>query len=447
MEKLKTLLSLGEFKGAWGIKAGTIYMAFSYTLTTLFIFGFQTIAVRLLQPDQYGLVSVLYSSVVFVSLFLGQTFELAISKYLSEYQINGRSYFVLVQRIWLWQSLTLLFFIFLSILFRDRIINGLFPEIPEYYYLFVACGVFYSIEISLRGVMRGLRNIGVFGTLSISLHLFRIVYLLIFVGLFEFGLMGAGFSIFLASFTNLVLIFAWFRSAWGELTGEPSKNQELTFWQLGKYIIPTMAMFGFSTYFYNTGPSFIKLVGGVTANETAGLFLIAVMISRLPLQLSEAFSVNLLPNMSRLVVLGDWRQIKYYIKKSYQIFIPISLVSIIGIYWLGPFVLRIIYPDFVYNRLGLAVLVLGTSVIMLVAAFIQFLLAYNKVSNIVMGWVVAGLILTIIVIYMPGDILTRLETGYLAGALSIWACLGVFTYQALNQMKANNKELSQEASL
>ncbi len=424
-------------KGAWSVRSGTIYMAFSYTLTTLFIFGFQMIAARFLKPDHYGLVSVLYSSVVFVSLFLGQTFEFTLSKFLSENEANGKNSFVVIQRILIWQISTLIIFIIIAMVFKNTIIKGLFPEVPEFFYLFVACGIFYSIEISLKGVMRGTRDIGYFGTLIVSQNFLRIIYLLLLVGVMRLGLIGAGLSILFASITNLLIILIWYQKSWRELKGEEYDLQGiLNFRQLGEYILPTMAMFGFSTYFYNTGPSFIKLLGGESANEKAGLFLIAVMISRLPLQLSEALSINLLPNMSRLIVLGDWRGIRYYIVKSYQLFIPLLLISMVGVSLLSPLAFRIIYPEFTYDLIGLNVLLLATGVIMLVAAFIQFLLAFKKVTNVVIGWLSGGIVMTLIIFLMSGDILTRLETGYLIGAITIWFCMALFAFRAINEMKA-----------
>lgn len=438
----------GKEKRTWGVKTGTIYMAFSYSLTALFIFGFQLIAVRLLKPNQYGLISVLYSSVVFVSLFLGQTFELTLSKYVSEYEANGQNYFLLIKHTWIWQLSSMIIFIVLSMIFKTIIVRSLFPEVPYFYYIFLACGIFYSMEIGFRGVMRGLREFGYFGTLTITLNLFRIIYLVLFVGVFELGLFGAAISILIASLTNLLITFFWYRGVWSKLKGHGQIFQTTYgFWNLGKFILPTMAMFGLGAYFNNTGPLFIKLLGGESSNEIAGLFLIAVMVSRLPLQLSEALSTNLLPNMSRQSALGDWQGIKYYLIRSYQLFLPISLVAIVGFYLIGPFIIQIIYPEFSYNRLGMTTLVVSTSVLMFVAPLNQFLLARKRVAYVVDGWMIGGVVLTLFVVFMQGNILTRLEIGYLAGALSIWACLGVFTYQALNQMKANNKELSQEASL
>lgn len=441
-------MKLRKLEGTWGIKSGTIYMAFSYTLNTLFIFGFQTIAVRLLKPDYYGLVSVLYSSVVFVSFFLGHTFEFTLSKYISELEAKHNNYVQLVQRIWVWQGATLLVFTFLSFSLRGFIVDRLFPEAPIFFYIFIACGIFYSVEIGLKGVIRGLREFGIFGTLTFALNFIRIIYLILFVGILKYGLLGAGLSILLASVTNILLIILWYRKNWMKIRVQHQGFQNSpTYRQLSKYVLPTMAMFAVSTYFYNTGPSFIKLLGGESANETAGLFLIAVMISRLPLQLSEALSINLLPNMSRLIVQGDWRGIRYYILKSYQIFIPLLFICLVGIYIFGPLILRFIYPEFTYSRLGLNILVLSIGVIMLTAAFIQFLLADNRVMNVVVGWMVGGIILTLVVFWMPGDILVRLETGYLAGAISIWMCMGTFTYHAMKKMKANQKELSQEAAV
>lgn len=433
---------------AWGVKSGTIYMAFSYTLTTLFVLGYQMIAVRLLKPNQYGLVSVLYSSVVLLSLFLGQTFEVTLSKFISEYEANERNYYFLIKQILIWQISVLLIFILISLLFKDLIISGLFPEAPYFFNLFISCVCFYSVETGLRGVMRGLRNFGYFGTLAITLNFFRILYLVLFVGVMHKGLLGAGLSILLASVTNLCITIFWYRSVWGNLKiHQPLYQDPLAFWQLGQFILPTMAMFGWGAYFYNTGPMFIKLLGGASANELAGLFLIANMISRLPLQLSEALSINLLPNMSRLNALGDWRGIRFYILKSYQLFVPISIMAIVGIYLTGPYIIRIMYPEFSYDRLGLTVLMIGTCVIMLVASANQFLLARKKMTNIVFGWFAGCAVLTLIVFIMPGDILTRLQTGYLVGGVSVWLCLGIFTYRAIDEMKLIEKVVSKATSL
>lgn len=423
-------------KKAWGVKSGTIFMAFSYILTTIFVFGYQMIAIRLLKPTQYGLVSILYSSVVLVSLFMGQTFEVTLSKFISEYEAHGHNYLSLIKKTWLWQFLSLSIFVVLAIFIKNIIVHNLFPEAPFYFAFLISCVCCYGIETGLRGVMRGLRDFGYFGTLVISLNFFRILYLIIFVGVMKQGLFGAGLSILLAPITNIFISMLWYRKHWGDFECYQQEKQDLlTFRELGPFIFPTMAMFGLGAYFYNTGPMFIKIFGGQSANETAGLFLIAVMISRLPLQLSEALSVNLLPNMSHSCARGDWRGIINYITRSYQLFIPISIIAISGIYLFGPNIIRIIYPEFSYDRLGLSILMAGTSVIMLVASENQFLLAQKKMTNVVFSWLAGCVVLTLFVYFMPGDILIRLQSGYLFGGISVWVCLLFFTNSALNEMK------------
>jgi O-antigen/teichoic acid export membrane protein len=426
-------------KTGWGIKSGTVYMAFSYSLSTVLVLGFQVIAVRILKPEQYGLVSVLYSSVVFLSLFLGQTFELTLSRYVSEYEAKGLDCFSLIKQALFWQACALVCFLGISILLRDEIIKRLFPEMPLFFYVLIACGVCYSFEVGIRGVMRGLREFGYYGTVTITINLFRIVFLLLLVGVMQKGLLGAGLSILLASIANVSISFFWYLRAWDRLKGKSAGVQGMTLWRLLQFVAPTMAMFGCGTYFYNTGPMFIKLLGGQSANELAGLFLIAVMISRLPLQLSEALSTNLLPNMSRLSAQDDWRSMKHYITKSYQLFVPLSLAAIVGVYLFGPYILRLLHPEFSYSRLGLTLLMSGTAVIMLVAAYNQFLLARSKMTSVVIGWLVGCGVLTAIILTLPGDILFRLEIGYLVAAIAIWIRLAISANRSLREMQAVEK--------
>jgi O-antigen/teichoic acid export membrane protein len=430
-------------KAGWGLKAGTVYMVFSNTLNAVLIFGFQTLGVRMLKPERFGVVSVLYSAVVLASFVVGQPFELTLSKHVSECEANGQNCLTLIRRVLSWQALGMALFVCICLPLRTLIVQRLFPEAPSLFYLAIACGVCYGFEIGTRGVMRGLREFGYYGTLAIGTNFFRVVLLLLLVGVVKMGLLGAGLSILLASMANILLSLFWYRRVWNRLKGkEDHVGQDMTMRHLLGYIVPAMAMFGCVTYFYNTGPIFIKLLGGSSANEVAGLFLIAAMVARSPLQISEALSANLLPSMSRLCAQGDWRSVRGYVAKSYQLFIPLSLTAIGGAALLGPEIIRLIYPGFSYSRMGLTLLVVGTVVLIMMAAPGQFLMARSKVANVATGWLVGCVALTLVVFMMPGDLLFRLEIGYLVAGLGVSTCHGLFAYRALAKMQAEQKKVA-----
>jgi O-antigen/teichoic acid export membrane protein len=435
--KQKITMLNPNISGGWGVKSGTIYMAFSYTLTTIFAFGFQMVAIRLLPQDEYGLVSILYSTVVFLTLFLGQTFELSLSKFVSEYDAKGWNYSSLIKYSISLQTIAMVGFIAIAMLLRPFIIGRLFPEAPYYFWILVACGVFYGFESGLRGVMRGLREFGYFGSLAISINLLRLTLLVILVGVMKTGLIGAGFSILFASILNIILSSTWYWRNKDKFK-EGDNPYFISKIQMLRFVVPTMLMFGCGAYFYNTGPVFIKLLGGTSGNELAGFFLIAVMISRLPLQLSEALSTNLLPNMSRLCAKGDWRSITYYIRKSHHLFIPFSLISVIVIYFFGPKILDVFFPGSIYTRLGMALLMTATGIIMMVAAYNQFLLAMRKLTNVVTSWFIGCLVLTLALFY-PSDILFRLEIGYILSSIAIWLSLRWFSNKAIHELQADEK--------
>ncbi|MFC2036377.1 lipopolysaccharide biosynthesis protein [Chloroflexota bacterium] len=403
----------------WGIKAGTVYMAFATGVSALLMIGFQMMAVRLLKPAQYGSVSVLYAAVLILFPFTGQTFELAMARYIPKHEANGEDSLAVMRKILFCQASTMFCLVGIALLFRDLITENLFPESPSFFGILLLSTVVLGFELGIRGILRGLREFGSYGTLGIVLNFARIAFLLIFVNVMNLGLTGAGLSILLAPLASLLLWPVWYPRIRARLKGK-SPVTPVTIRNLLKFLAPIMPIWGCAAFFYSIGPVWIKSLGGVSANELAGLFLIATLVTRLPLQLSQALFANLLPNMSRLSAQDDWRKIKYYITKSYMIFVPLLLAAIVGTYLLGPLAISLFYPAFSYSRQGLTLLMVGTAAVVLAGTETQFLLSRSKGSSVLVAWLLGCLVLTGVVLLGSWSILFRLELGYVLGGLLIW---------------------------
>jgi O-antigen/teichoic acid export membrane protein len=417
----------------WGVKANITYMAFSYLTTSLLTFIYQMLAVRLLQPEQYGVVTVLYSSILILLPFMGQTFELTLCKYVSSSNAKDENSLPLIRNILFWQVTVMLLFVLLSVLLRDVIIERLFPEAPYFYYIFIASGMFWGLELAARGIIRGLQDFKYYGAFAVTMNLSRIGFLLLLTGVAKKGLVGAGLSILIASWVNILLFIFWYLKSGHRLKGV-YKPIQISRLELLKSIGPTMVFWGCVAYFQSIGPVLIKLFADQRANELAGLFLVASMIVRLPLTLSDALFSNLFPQINRSLVQRDWTMIKYYINKSYQLLIPLLLFTIIGIYFLGPTIIRWFSPEFSYERFGLTLLMVSTSIIILAAVYNQFLLARQETLNMVIfGWFMGSFVLTASVLLIPGNILHRIEISYLLSSTVIWVLLAIFTKREINR--------------
>ena len=408
------------FKGEWSLKGGTLMMILVYLMRGVLSYLYLFIAIRLLGTIAYGSFSVLYSGFTMIGFILGQSFETLISKYTAEaasQQLNFRNLF---QKLGIVFGIIGIFFVFLALISEKYLASQLFSEDISLYWFMVCVGLGESIDMTSRGILRGLRAIGLYGTSFVINMALRFLTLILFVKVFDMGLRGAAIGLLLAMAISILINVAFYSKV--ARTSKIHKAQDFVIGnrELRVNISSMLWMFGAMALYYHSGPMLIKAQGGEASAKLAGMFMLATYLTRIPAQLAESLTVNLLPHLADISIQADLEKTRNTIRKSFNILIPLGILSVIGLYLVGPWILSIFSNEYNYSRNGIALLAINGFMIILINVLSQLLLSRSKTRQVAFAWFVGCAIFFSASLLKGLPVLTSLEWGYLVSSVSMF---------------------------
>jgi len=399
----------------WGVRYGTLIMAVALILRGIMNYVYFWVAAQSLGIYEYGSFSILFSSVAIVYFVLGQSAETLLSKYIAEANSSQQGYKSLLRRIILWLLVVSIIFIIVGFIAQNIITIKLFPEAPGLFYFLIGISLLESWDMTLRGVLRGLRAIGMYA-MSIIVQMFlRLAIFVLFVNVLGWRIVGAGISILIAMAISILITLFFLKYLWEHETETTTHEYPFTA-DILKYLYSLVLTFSLVAVYYHGGPLFIKTLAVERVNEKAGMFMLATYLSRLPLALSESLTINLLPRLSNVDMQGNINRAWRYIVRIYQFVLPACVLVVVGLYSWGPWLLQIFNKEYEYSHIGMGLLGLNVSLMILFLISAQFLLSRSKTNMVIVSWLVGCVVLIVISAFGPWPIITRLEVGYVASS-------------------------------
>lgn len=161
----------------------------------------------------------------------------------------------------------------------------------------------------------------------------------------------------------------------------------------------------------------VELLASRSQHAEAGNFLAGVVIARFPLFLFGAVQAALLPRLATLSKGGHYGQFRSGLSRLLSLVAAIAVVSTVGAFLVGPWALQLLFGSkFVLSRTDLTLLAAGSGAYMLALAIVQALIALGRHARSAVGWI-AGLATFVVVTAAGTTLLTRIEFGFLSGAL------------------------------
>lgn len=401
-------------KKDWGLLNGTFIMFFVFIVRGIFSYLYLLIAVRLLGVTQYGSFSVLYSGFTIISFVLGQAFETLISKYVAEAKSKGQNLSVIFKKTLTIFGIVTVLLCFTALLLKNLFVQRLFPEAPYLFWYMVLIGIMESMDMTTRGVLRGSKAIGFYGISFVLNMAFRFLTLLMFVQQLDMGLQGAAVGLSITMMISVVFNM-FFISKSRTVSSEQQQSTEGT--NLGQYFISMIFMYTFMALYYHSGPILIKASQEINAAMLSGMFMLAAYLTRIPAQLAEAFTVNLLPHLSDVKLQNDLQKSWRFIQVSYMILIPLGILSILGLIIVGPWFMQLFSGEYSYTRMGIGLLAANGFLIILINIPAQLLLSRSKTVLVAINWLLGCLIFMGFSFVKALPVLTRLELGYFVSAV------------------------------
>ncbi|MEA1913585.1 MAG: oligosaccharide flippase family protein [candidate division WOR-3 bacterium] len=360
-----------------GVRKGSIYALMGQGVSGIFLFLFQTFAGRWLGVESYGLLNVLYSSIIIVTVLVVFGVTQGVTRFIAFYQARNdkKGEEETIQTSFIIYLILLFAVILICYLVRKLISQYLFNNSSIIFYQFILGIVFLSIYRFYNGVLQGYRKFHIFsiGLVIKAITMFFILFLI--ARFLKLSKIASGWSIVISPILAILFFqfvtkkpFTSFR--WrSHLKLQP---EIIKFIMIGTFI-SLMNM-----WIMRSGPVLLKIVGEAEADKLAGLFS-AIMI---PLNLARTIVIALFtalyPNLSRAYSLEDKNLIQRYVFKSIGI-VGIIIIFLIPIYYFfGPQIVRLLFgEEFIVSKIDSTLLAFAFSFYFIALLQSKILLARN----------------------------------------------------------------------
>lgn len=174
----------------------------------------------------------------------------------------------------------------------------------------------------------------------------------------------------------------------------------------------------------NAGPVVVKVLAA-PGDESAGHFLTALVLARVPLFLFAALQASLLPRLAKLFEDGNGSQARAAMNRLLVVLAAVGALITAVLSVAGPTITQLLFgAGYRSGRLPLVLLSAGCTVYMLAASVAQVLLALHKSRAVAVGWWlgVAGFAAAVA---LPSSLPVRVSLALIVGAAvaGVWFAL------------------------
>ncbi|HVX21079.1 MAG TPA: hypothetical protein VHB02_07015 [Acidimicrobiales bacterium] len=181
----------------------------------------------------------------------------------------------------------------------------------------------------------------------------------------------------------------------------------------------------------------VKLLASPSQDAQAGNFLAGVVIARVPLFLFGAVQAALLPRLATLCRAGQARQFRSGMLRLLYLVGAIGVASVGVAYAVGPWILQLLFGSrFALGRGDLALLAAGNAAYMLALAIVQALIAVGHHARSAVGWLV-GLGVFAGVVLVGSSVLFRVELAFFLGSVAALAVATILLRSSVSGIERN----------
>jgi O-antigen/teichoic acid export membrane protein len=422
--------SAGQQNSSTTYGRGAAVLSVGIGITGLITYAYFALASHSLPKDDYGRISLLWSSVFIVVSILYRPVEQLLSRTIADRAARGQTgseHLRVAATIQL--GLGALFAV-LALVFRHTLEHDLFDgDAALYWVLFVAV-LAYAASYFARGFLAGSRKLGLYGGLVFIESIARCAFALaVAIGLAH-GQTATAMGIAAAPLLSLVVVPWALRrqiradgdgGTPAEMGGEPDVTEpEFTLSHGAGFAAAVLVIMVCEQAIYNAGPLLIKATESPAAEASAlaGFAFNVLLIARAPLQLFQAVQTSILPHLTALRATGE--------SDPFRRSINITLIAIgvfaggsaLAMAAFGPTIMRLAFGgNFHYPRGGLVMIAAGMGFYLSAATLNQAALAHAKARQAAVVWVITA-VAFVVFLLLPGfdDRVLQLEAGYLGAA-------------------------------
>ena len=407
--------------------------------TALVTQGYFSLASYTLGRDDYGGISLLWTSIFLVCSILYRPVEQLLSRTIADRDargVTGNDHLRVAATIQLALGVA---YLVAALALRGPIEDGLFNGHTSLYWVLLIAVPAYAASYFARGFLAGHKRLGLYGALVFLESISRCAFaVLAVVGVSESqSFVAAGMAA--APIVSLTVV-PWAlgrqvrarrdisprtaEAADVAALDEAPAEAEFTLAHGTGFAAAVLLIMVAEQAFLNAGPLIVKGAADSNGTALAGFAFNVVLIARAPLQLFQAIQTAILPHLTEMSVTDDTEAFRRSVGVTIRAILAFAAAVALGLLLIGPFAMHVVFGDkgFDYGRFGLVAMGAGMGLYLCGATLNQAALAAGRAKQASACWVVAATAYVVFLL-VPGfgDRVLQLELGFLFGAVVLCA--------------------------
>jgi O-antigen/teichoic acid export membrane protein len=405
---------------------GARVLSIGLATTGLVTFAYFAVAGNVLDDDDYGAISLLWSVLFVITTVIYRPIEQLLARSIAERRARGEAEHSLRTPL-LIQGAFAAVFLVLGLALREPITEDLFDGSETLYWVLMGAVLAYAASYFARGWLAGNGRFGLWGGLVLLESLSRFLFpLAVAIGILE-GQSAVALGILAAPLVSLLVVppaLRRRRRAAGEAAAAPSTLREDTGFALAVFAVMV------AEQAIINAP--VLLAHADAGTVLAGVVFNALLIVRAPLQLFQAVQTSLLPHLASLNATASREEFGRAIRTTVLVIAGFALAVAAGLLAVGPLAMDLVFgSDFDYGRVGLALVALGMGCHLAAGTLNQAALARGRQRQAATAWGVAAVVLVLwLLLPVIDDVLLRVEVGYLGATALLCALLAAIDRKA-----------------
>jgi O-antigen/teichoic acid export membrane protein len=394
-------------------------------------YAFLALVGRVIGPDRYGAMSVLWS-VGFVATSCLFPVEQELTRAISDRTARGVGSAPVARRAAVVAlaiaAVLIVVALAASVPLVDRLFDGQVLLLVGLVLLIAS----YVSEHVTRGVLAGRRRFGAFGRLLGIEALARVAGAIV---LALIGVRTAGPYGIVLGLSALVGVAAGLVGQRDLLQpGPPARYSELSR-AIGWLVTSSLL----SQVLINGGPVVVQVLAGREQRALAGQYLAGLVVARVPVFFFLAIQASLVPELASFAAEGDRARVQAGLRKLVLLIAGLGLTVTAAIWLLGPTVVHLAFgKGFALSRSELALLAAGSAAYLLALTLAQGLIALARPARSALGFGVGALVFGAMVVAGPSGVVLRLALATLLGSIAASTALGGLLVSPVRSVSSQN---------
>jgi O-antigen/teichoic acid export membrane protein len=393
---------------------GARVLSIGIATTGVVTLAYFALAAHVLTAVEYKRISLVWSIMFVVASVIYRPIEQLLSRTIADRRARGHTGGHNLRVALAIQASFALTFLLLALALRDLLQNDLFDGSSALYWVLVVGVLAYAASYFARGFLAGHQRFELYGLLVFLEAVSRVCFALAVVVGITSGQSAVALGMAIAPLMSL-LVVPWF-FARRDPPADPSAVKEseggLTMRHGLGFAVAVFAIMLSEQALLNAA---VLTVEGTSDDAVlAGVVFSVLMIARAPLQLFQAVQGSLLPHLAALQATAGADEFRRAIRITVLAIAGFALAVAIGLFAIGPPVVRTVFDiDRDIARGGLALVGLGMGFHLVAGTLNQAALARGQALGAALAWLLSAAAFVIWMLSpVVDDQLLRTEVGY-----------------------------------